>query len=372
VPTVADIVRRHGPGYVQQFGARMSADQLRALRDLAACRTPALGGQRWCCPQCGEQVFAFHSCGNRHCPQCGADDARRWLDRQQALLLPVTYHLCTFTVPDGLRRLIRAHPRQLLPLLFRSASSTLLDLCANPRWFGATPGLTAVLHTWTRQLIYHPHIHFLVTGGGLDTTGAWRQPERDFLVPVHALSKVFRARFREALRAPQPKLAQHVPAALWRKPWVVHSQPVGSGAQALRYLSRYLYRVALANAAILHADAHRVSFRYRDSAARRPRTCTLPPQEFLRRFLQHVLPKGFVKVRYYGLHHPARRADLTLIRAALALRAGQPLPAPATPTAAALRPQACRCPRCHTPMAPLERIKPQVAFSPFARGPPTA
>ena len=370
MPTLADIVRRHGPEYVQRFGERMSADQLRALRDIADCRTPALGGQRWCCPQCGEQFFAFHSCGNRHCPACGADDARLWLDRQQALLLPVSYHLCTFTVPEALRRLIRSHPRELLALLFRAASSTLLDLCANPQWFGATPGVTAVLHTWTRQLIYHPHIHFLVTGGGLDPSGAWRQPDGNFLVPVQALSKVFRARFRDALGEHHPPWHAAVAKSVWRAAWVVHSEPVGSGEAALRYLSRYLYRVALSSTAILRAQDRSITFRHRDAGDRRWRTCTLAPQEFLRRFLQHVLPKGFVKARYFGLHHPARRADLALVRAALALHAGQPLPAPAPSAAAALPLKAYICRRCRTPMQCVEWIKPQPLLNPLIRGPP--
>jgi hypothetical protein len=367
VPTVADIVRRHGPAYIEQFGARMSADQLRALRDIALCRTPAMGGQRWQCPQCGEQHFAFHSCGNRHCPACGADDARSWLDRQQALLLPVTYFLCTATVPEALRRPIRAHPRELLPLLFRTSASALLDLCANPQWFGAVPGVTAVLHTWTRQLEYHPHVHFLVTGGGVDRQGAWREPQRGFLVPVHALSTLFRARFRDAFKKRCPELFAGLTATPWNNPWVVHVEPVGSGAQALRYLSRYLYRVAISNAAVLRADDKSVTFRYRDSGDRRQRLCTLAPPEFLRRFLQHVLPKGFVKIRYFGLHHPARRRDLSLARAALCLHAGRQVPAgPSGATA----PPPCLCPHCHTPMHRTQRLHPQAARHPFARGPP--
>lgn len=368
MPTVADIVRRHGPAYRAQFGARMSADQLRALRDIALCRTPALGGQRWLCPQCGEQRFAFHSCGNRHCPACGADDAHAWLGRQQALLLPVAYHLATFTVPEGLRRPIRAHPRELLPLLFQTAASTLLAVCANPQWFGAMPGVTAVLHTWTRQLEYHPHIHFLVTGGGVAPDGSWREPAHGFLVPVHGLSRLFRARFRDGLKKRLPGLFASLPATTWKSPWVVHVKPVGSGEQALRYLSRYLYRVALSNAAILHADNAAITFRYRDSADRRSHTCTLTPPEFLRRFLQHVLPKGFVKIRYFGLHHPARRRVLRLARAALYLHAGLELPPPAVP--AASTPIPCLCPRCNTPMHSAEQLRPQAALSTFARGPP--
>ena len=278
-------------------------------------------------------------------------------------------------MPEALRRPIRAHPRELLPLLFRASASALLDVCANPQWFGAVPGVTAVLHTWTRQLEYHPHVHFLVTGGGVDQRGVWRESQPGFLVPVHALSKLFRARFRDALKKRFPEIFARLPTSLWNNPWVVHVEPVGSGAQALRYLSRYLYRVALSNTAILRADdpstgsgQASITFRYRDSGDRRPRSCTLAPPEFLRRFLQHVLPKGFVKIRYFGLHHPARRRDLSLARAALCLRAGRQVPAaPSEPTA----PPPCLCPRCRTPMRRTQRLHPQAARHPFARGPPT-
>lgn len=367
MPTVADIVRRHGPEYQRQFGDRMSVDQLRALRDIAGCRTPAMGGQLWLCPQCGEQHFAYHSCGNRHCPACGADDAHAWRDRQQDLLLPVTYHLATFTVPEGLRRPIRSHPRELLALFFHAASTTLLDVCANPKWFGAIPGITAVLHTWTRQLEYHPHVHFLVTGGGLAPDGSWREPNPGFLVPVHALSTVFRARFRALLEKRHPALLALIPPETWTSAWVVHSKPVGSGEKALRYLARYLYRVAIANSAIAHADEHTVTFRYRDSAERKPRTASLAPHEFLRRFLQHVLPKSFVKVRYFGLHHAANRPKLRLARAFLYLRLQQP-PPPTVITPPA-KPAPC-CPRCAAPMSFVQKLAPVRRFPHRDRGPP--
>lgn len=368
MPSLADIVRRHGPAYVKAFGERMPADQFRALRDIVRCRTPAMGGHRWHCPQCQAERFAFHSCGNRHCPACGADDAQHWLDRQAALLLPVVYHLATVTVPEALRRPIRSHPRELLPLLFNASASALLDLCRNPKWFGATPGITAVLHTWTRAYEYHPHVHFLVTGGGVDTTGAWREPARGFLVPVHAFSALVRARFRDGLRAVLPEVFAAVPASVWTQAWVVHSKPVGSGEHTLRYLARYIHRVALTNSAIRAADDTAVTFRYRRSEDGKPRTCTLAPQEFLRRFLQHVLPKGFVKVRYYGLHHPCRRAQIPLLRAALCLRAGRPLP-PVTPPPATGR-KACLCPRCHTPMQHVQHVLPVYAVACTLTGPP--
>jgi len=361
---LAEIIRRHGAEYQARFAARMPQDQLRAMRAIEVCRTPALGGQRMRCPTCGEDRFSYHSCGNRHCPACGYDDAQLWLNRQQALLLPVTYHLTTFTVPDALRRPIRSHPREALAILFKTASSSLIDLCANPRWFGAMPGITGVLHTWTRRLEYHPHIHFLVTGGGLAPDGSWRQSHDSFLVPVRELSRVFRARFRDALRKELPAVFATIPGDVWTKPWVVHSKPVGSGEKALIYLSRYIYRVALADRHILSADDHAVRFSYRRSEDGRRQTSTVAPSEFLRLFLQHVLPGRFVKVRHFGLHHSSRRSALSLMQASLYLNLNLPVPVPPPPP----EPSACLCPKCSTPMLVIELIRKTCVFSP--RGPP--
>ena len=361
---LAEIVRRHGAEYRARFADRMPLDQLRAMQAIEVCRTPALGGHRWHCPKCGEDRHSFHSCGNRHCPACGHDDAQLWLNRQQALLLPVTYHLCTFTVPEALRRPIRSHPREALAILFQTASSSLLDLCANPQWFGAMPGVSGVLHTWTRQLEYHPHIHFLVTGGGVAPDGSWKTPSGSFLIPVRALSAVFRARFRDALRKELPAVFAQIAPETWKRDWVVHSKSVGSGEKALLYLSRYIYRVALANRHILSADSQAIRFRHRRSEDGQSRVASLPPMEFLRRFLQHVLPSHFVKVRHFGLHHPARRATLNLMRAALYLQLNQPIPIPPPPP----EPKPCLCPKCQTPMFKAQRLKP-FGYS-HARGPP--
>ncbi len=361
---LAEIFRRHGPAYRAPFAARMPSDQLKAMRAIETCRTAALGGQRFVCPRCGQERGSFHSCGNRHCPACGNDDAHEWLRRQEALLLPAGYHLCTFTVPEELRMAIRSHPREGLAILFATSSSTLLDTCANPKWFGARPGVTGVLHTNTRALVYHPHVHYMVTGGGLAPDGTWRPADSKFLVPVRALSKLFRARFRAALRQRLPEVFATVPQKVWRRDWVVHSKPVGDGKPVLCYLSRDLYRVALSDAAILAHDAQTVTFRYRDSATHKTRKLTLPVLEFIRRFLQHVLPSGFVKVRHYGLHHPKRRAALSLARAALCLRLGIPLPVIPPPP----EPKPCLCPRCAAPMVLVERIPRAPATR--ARAPP--
>ena len=344
------ILRAHGPAYRQRFQTRMSSDQLRAMRDLEACHTPALGGVRWRCPQCQERLFTYRSCGNRHCPACGHADALLWLHRQQRLLLPaVTYHLLTVTVPERLRLPIRSHPRALLPIFFEAAVSALQDLCRDPRFLGAVPGLSAVLHTWTRQLLYHPHIHVLATGGGLAPDGAWHStPSPAFLVPVHALSRLVRARLRDGLRQHCPSVFQELPASLWRRPWVVHSKPVGSGEHALSYLARYIFRVALADSAILRHDQRAVLFRYRDGKTGQKRTARLQPQEFIRRFLQHVLPSGFRKVRHYGLHHSSKRQALRLLQAQLAFVHARPLPPAAAPALPSAPPPLC--PRCHRPM----------------------
>lgn len=202
--TLADIIRRHGPSYVQQFGDRMPPPHRRVLRDLACCRTPEAGGQIWHCRKCGLAHPACHSCGNRHCPTCGGDDAKLWHDRQMTKLMPVSYFLCTFTVPEELREVIASKPKEWLALLFEASSSSLTDLCQNPKWFGAIPGITGVLHTWSRAMIYHPHIHYLVTSGGFDQTGAWRWPKNSFLVPAHALSLVYRERFKAGLKKNRP------------------------------------------------------------------------------------------------------------------------------------------------------------------------
>lgn len=352
---LADIIRRHGPAYLQQFGSRMPRPHRRVLRDLARCRTPEAGGQLWHCPKCGQSHTACHSCGNRHCPTCGGDDARLWLDRQMKLQLPVPYFLCTFTVPEELRKIISSLPRALLALLYHASSSSLIDLCLNPRWFGAMPGITAMLHTWSRALIYHPHIHYLVTGGGFDQNGTWRWPKEGFLVPAPALSRVFRERFKAGLKRAAPEIFSTIPAKVWNVDWVVDVKNVGDGANALKYLARYIYRVALTDSAIVHHDESTVTFRYRDNDTGKSRKQSLPVFVFLHRFLQHVLPKGFVKVRYYGLHHPTNRAKLSLARAALYLHFNQPLPPPPPPAPEKPRPL---CSSCKTALVPGQRFKP--------------
>lgn len=362
---LADIIRRHGPAYVQQFGSRMPPVHRKVMRDLVRCRTPEAGGQSWHCPKCDQTHTACHSCGNRHCPTCGGDDARLWLARQMALQLPVSYFLCTFTVPEELRLPVSSSPRKLLSLLFRTSSSALVDLCLNPKWFGAVPGITGMLHTWSRAILYHPHIHYLVTGGGFDSSGAWRWSKAGFLVHAPSLSSVFRQRFKDGMKLAEPAAFAAVPEKVWQTDWVVHIKQVGDGEKALKYLARYIYRVALTDSSITGHDGESVTFRYRKSDTGKSACMTLPVFSFLHRFLQHVLPKGFVKVRYYGLHHPSNRAKLSLARAAIHMYLKRPMPPPPPP----LEPKpALRCRACNTVLIPGMRFKP--GQLPPSQGPP--
>src|SRR5713101_4562806 len=239
---VADIFRLHGPEYRAKFSARMLPSHHRAMQDIETCRTESLGGQLYYCAQCDEQRYSYHSCKNRHCPKCQNEQANDWLEKQQSLLLPVTHFLVTFTLPEELRAIARSHQKTIYHLLFRASSAALQQLAQDPRFVGGRIGMVGVLHTWTRQLLYHPHVHYIVTGGGLTDAGRWRASRPDFLVPVKALSPIFRAKFREALK--QTELFTQVPPRTWRKDWVVHSEALGSGQQAFQYLAPYIFRVA--------------------------------------------------------------------------------------------------------------------------------
>jgi len=309
---VADIFRLHGPAYRAQFGNRMLPSHHRAMQDIERCRTESLGGQLYYCAQCDEQRYSYHSCKNRHCPKCQNEQANDWLQEQQSLLLPVTYFLLTFTLPAELRALARSNQKTIYKLLFRAAAAALQQLAQDPRFVGGRLGMVGVLHTWTRQLLYHPHVHFIVTGGGLTADGRWRSSRSNFLVPVKALSPIFRAKFRDVLK--QTELFAQLPAQLWQKDWVVHSEPVGSGEAAFKYLAPYIFRVAISNRRLEKLQHGQVTFSYKESATDQLKRCTITATEFIRRFLQHVLPPRFIKVRYYGLLSPIHRQLLQKAR----------------------------------------------------------
>src|SRR5439155_1852032 len=329
--TLGEIVRQYGPAYRAQYGEQLLPSQQAALQAIEQCRTEALGGHVYACPACGTQRYRYHSCRNRHCPTCQHDAAQTWLSRQQELLLPVPYFLVTFTLPSELRDIVYRHQRTLYTLLFRASAAALSELARDPRFLGAQIGLLGVLQTWTRDLRYHPHVHYLVPGGGLAEDGhTWVTAKADFLVHVKPLAALFRAKLRAALR--QTVLWNEIPAAAWQQPWVVDCRPVGTARAALKYLAAYIFRVALSNNRIVRVAEDQVTLRSTIGDTGQTAYCTLPAQEFLRRFLQHILPKGFVKVRYYGLFRVGNRRSLARLRSQLQLMehiAASAQPAPA-------------------------------------------
>ena len=327
-PTVHQLLRRLAPDYLKRFGPSLPGRQRQVLKKILACRTPALGGQLFECPDCPGFEYRYHSCNDRHCPQCGQTDADAWLERQRArLLLPVPYFLVTFTVPQPLRHLIRSNQSLALDLLFAASAQALQDLAANPRRLGAQLGMLGVLHTWSRTLIYHPHVHYLVPGGGLSPDGRrWVPARRAFLLHHRALGDRFRTVFQQRLQQQSPALFAQVPAPVWQQHWNVGCQAAGSGANALRYLARYVFKTATANRPLHLLPEGQVRWDYRESKTGRPAAIQLEPQEWLRRFLQHVLPRHFARVRTFGWLHPAAKVRGNRVRALLRER---PLLSPA-------------------------------------------
>jgi hypothetical protein len=317
-PELGDLLRRHGERYAATHP--VSSIQRNAIRDLSQCRTAALGGHLEACDQCGNRRAVYHSCRNRHCPKCQSLAQADWIEARRADLLPVEYFHVVFTLPHELCPLALYRPRVVYDLLFRAATETLAAFARDPRHFsgktsdkrGGTLGITAILHTWAQNLSLHPHLHCVVTGGALssDQQNFLTPRSKGFLFPVRALSKVFRGKFLEGLmRAFESgKLGDDTSAAklchaLRNRDWVVYAKPPFAGPErVLAYLGAYTHRIAISNHRILSIQQNRVAFRYRDSAnANKKKVMSLDAQEFIRRFLLHVLPKGFVRIRHYGL-----------------------------------------------------------------------
>jgi hypothetical protein len=382
----SELLVRHGPAYRERFGPALPPRHREVLDRLLACRTPALGGELFAC-FCGAFHYRYHSCNDRHCPRCGQSDADGWLERsRQRLLLPVPYFLLTFTVPEPLRPWLRSHSKLGCDLLFKASAGALQDLAANPRRLGAQLGMLGVLHTWSRTLIHHPHVHYLVPGGGLSLDHRqWVAARPDFLFRVEPLSDRFRNRFKEALSRECPDAFAELPARLWRQRWIVHSQPAGSGEAALGYLSRYLFKTATGDRLTKVLPDGRIRWPYRESGTGRWRHVDLEPFELIRRFLQHVLPSGYTRVRRFGWLHPAARVRLNRVRALLhqvpVLTQGEretwqsadgdpepaheleaPQPRPSTP--------APLCPHCQQPMRLLARWRRGQTLPALARPPP--
>jgi len=366
---VADIIRTAGSKFRQRYWRALTWPQVKVLHAIVRCRTAALGGHRDQCDQCGYQAISFNSCRNRHCPKCQTNAREKWLRRRQQELLPVIYHHLVFSVPHALVPLLWQNKKILFSLLFDATAATLLEVAADPKRLGAEIGFFGILHTWGQTLQPHPHIHCVVPGGGLSMDRSrWISSRPNFFLPVKVLSRVFRGKFcdglqrafeagqlaffGECLPLADEKNFRRFLRTVFQHDWVVYSKPpFGGPDHVLQYLARYTHRVAISNHRILSVTESEVRFRWKDYANHsKKRTMTLTGEEFLRRFLQHVLPKGFPRIRYFGwLANRKRRKLLQLCR----LLVKAPEPPPSTPDHQQV-PQ--KCPQCSGPMRIVERL----------------
>src|SRR5215210_1502684 len=299
----ADILREHWPAYVARATGPIPARHWRAVEAVLSCRTSRRGGHVQHCAHCRRDHYLLHSCNHRSCPRCGARGQQEWAARQEARLLPVSYYLITITVPDPLRRLFEHHPRELYPLFFDESAAAMRELCRNPRHLGGEPGFIAVLHTWTRRMLHHPHLHLLAPALGARNGGcAVRHPRNeDYLLPAGALARKIRRRVEARLQREQPELAARVDLSRSSPDWVVQCKQAGRGRSALRYLAAYVRKSAFGEQRLAGYDQEgRVLLRYQESTTHQWKMEALEPMELIRRWLLHVLPKGLVRVRHYG------------------------------------------------------------------------
>jgi uncharacterized protein (UPF0212 family) len=355
MPEMADILRDSAPEYMVKYGDRMLPSHKRAITDIILCRTRPLGGKTYYCEPCEEYRYSYHSCKNRSCPKCGNDDATRWLAAQTALLLPVQYFMVTSTLPQELRRVARSNQKLIYGLLLRKTAQAIQKLARDPKWVGGEIGLIGVPQTWKRDMGYHVHAHFIVPGGGIsDDGGRWLPAQPDFLMPKRAVASILRGKFRDALKK-TPDLFDQVPSKVWHRNWVVDIEPIGKGQSALKYLVPYIFRVAISNKRIENFQDGKVTFRYQDNKGHWHRP-TLVAEKFISRFLQHVLPYRFVKVRYYGFLSPRKRDLLDVIKELFNFVPKQENNGNSNTLSDKLR--LIRCPKCGEPMMFVMKIKP--------------
>lgn len=381
-PEVADIFRDQGPAWRRDHA--LSLAQLKAMSAIERCRSAALGGHVLRCAQCDDVQIAYNSCRNRHCPKCQGSAARRWLEHRQTELLPVAYYHVVFTLPATIARIAYQNPALVYNLLFKTTAQTLRIIAADPKHLGVRIGMIAVLHTWGSALTHHPHLHCIVPGGGLDPDRQWKPCKNGFFLPVRVLSRLFRRLFLEQLMAIHPQLKFYgTLASLVDKnrlqsyldparntEWIVYAkQPFSGPKTVLQYLSRYTHRVAISNNRIIDYDQHTVTFKWKDYRAKgnkRFKTMQLSADEFIRRFLIHILPPGFHRIRHFGLFaNHLRTQNLQLIRQLLD-NDKPSVPRKSEPTQHNNKPPSFICPACGTPLAIIETF--ERPYTP--RGPP--
>jgi len=393
--TIADIFRDHGAAWREQHQGHINLWQLKVMSAIERCRCAQLGGHLWCCPQCGHTHIAYNSCRNRHCPTCQAVASRQWLADRRAELLPVEYYHVVFTLPAPVADIAHQNKALVYDLLCRMAARTLLTIARDPKHLGARIGVTLVLHTWGSAMTHHPHVHCVVPGGGLALdSDDWIACRPGFFLPVRVLSRLFRrlmlSALNDAYRAGQltfhgqlaalddPKAFEHRLKPCRHQDWVVYAKRPFAGPEAvLAYLSRYTHRIAIANSRLLACDGDTVTFRWKDyraKGAKRHKVMALSVDEFIRRFLLHVLPRGFHRIRYYGLQANTVRADsLARVRASLSVAPTEPVSNGNTARSdhdesGSAPTYSLPCPCCGTPMVRIGVVTGHVQ----ARGPPLA
>lgn len=383
---VADVFRRYGPAFRREFAAVLSLAQIRVMYAIGACRTAVLGGHLERCDECGHQAISYNSCRNRHCPKCQGSARLRWLQKREGELLPIPYFHVVFTVPADIADLALYNKRPVYEILFHAAAKTLMTIARDPRHLGASLGFVAVLHTWGQTLLHHPHLHCVIPAGGLSNDRQrWVSCRPSFFLPVRVLSRLFRRLFLSELKTAYEKGQLHLDGKLARlstvpafsaslasagkAEWVVYAKaPFGGPVQVLRYLGRYTHRVALSNDRILAIDADEVTFSFKDYAnGGHRKTITLAADEFIRRFLLHVLPDRFLRIRHFGVFaNNHRKANLEACRRLIAASTPETLPTlglvSELHTDTPIEPEPKPCPRCGLGRLLRSSIPPGLAF----------
>jgi len=352
---VANVLRRFLDEYVAEYGQPRLPSQRRAISDILGCMTGAMGGNRYRCEDCAESFWQYHGCRNRSCPKCHGRQILEWVESRTAELLPCSYFHVVATVPAQLRAVFLSEQKYMYGLLMKVSAGAVCELASERRYLGTVPAIMSVLHTWTGQMLEHPHVHMLVSGGGVTADGnSWREGPPNFLVPVRKLSPLIARRFREAISRQRPDLFARIPKKTWKREWCSYCKPTGEGREAVvQYLARYVYRVAINRHRIVAMDDSHVSFKYKHHDTGEWKTSRITGAEFIRRFLLHVLPKGFHKVRYYGLWHSSKRQLMNRARVLLQLSDRTDAKQPAESIAAIAKeslpvsePQLPTCPKC--------------------------
>ncbi len=340
---IGDIFRHHGPEYLKKYSEKILASHVRTISDISNCRTSELGYHIDTCPRCGYEHTFFHSCCNRSCPKCHAGRTHQWLEKNSPKLLPINYFHVVFTLPSELHSFVRSNQQVLYGCIFKAAAYALSKLMADPRFAGGIPGMLGLLHTWCSDINFHPHVHFLIPAVVISKDRSqWLPIKKKFLVPMKMLSDIYRARYMKIARESLPQI--EFPQAVWKKRWVVYPKYVDYGPQkVLEYLARYVYRVAITNNRIVAYKDGNVTFKYKDYKTNKWKIMTLSADEFMRRFLQHVLPQGFHKVRFYGFMSSQYKYVFQSLRFKLAEAKGD---TPKNSNTNGLYKNLRRCPKC--------------------------